>query len=428
MRTKRSTEFLVLIVLCANILGILVPPALSGMGLDQVRVRSRPSVGGCQRSSSTIFTCGAYPTDVTFADNLLPSKTKGGEEGGGNSVIIVQDLTGVPVSKNYAFLKFDFTKVLPLPLILSHATPLNGTLWLYNIYTNGFQNASVRAYRVQSNDWNEDTLTWNNMPQPDTSHYVARQISGNNRWYNWSVTEDVQNISQIGVISFAMMAGFTSSANYAVFAATEQSDGTGWPELDISFRVPALVMHSLPNLPVMIDGRIMTADANGNLYALLPWGLHNVSVPEALAVSDCVRMKFVGWSDDVKSATRQVDIGNNVSLSVNYRTQNRLDVVSEFATTGGSGWYFGNETAVASVEPSVVFAQGLPGFLGVRHIFVSWTGDCMVNAGTCSVIMDMPRVVTAVWRDDYTISIVFAILIAMVLSITLFLRRRRRAR
>jgi hypothetical protein len=428
VRTKQSTEFLVLAVLLfANLLGLLLPPVLSGIGPQSVRVSSRPSVGGCLWSSSTIFTCAAYPTDVSFADNLLPSQAQAGNEGGGNSVIIVQDVTSAPVSKNYAFLKFDFTKVLPLALIELQAKPLNGTLWLYNLYTNSFQNANVRAYRVQSNDWNEDTLTWNNMPQPDASHYVAQQITLNNRWYNWSVTGDVQDITKNGIISFAMIPGFTSSANYAVFAAAAQSNGKGWPELDISFQVPALILHGLPNLPVLIDGRIVKADANGGLYAFLPWGMHNVSVPEALPVSDGVRMRFINWSDDVKSATRQVDISNNVTLSVNYRTQNRLDVISEYATTSGSGWYFENETAVASVEPTVVFAQGLPGLLGVRHILVNWGGGCMVSANTCSVIMDRPREVTAVWRDDYTISIVFATLIAMVLALTLILRRRKRA-
>ena len=188
-----------------------------------------------------------------------------------------------------------------------------------------------------------------------------------------------------------------------------------------------LIMHGPPSLPVLIDERITTADTNGGLYAFLPWGLHNVSIPEVLPISDGVRMRFVSWSDNVKSATRQVDIGNNVTLSVNYRTQNRLDVISEFATTGGSGWYFENETAVVSVEPRVVFAEGLPGLLGVRHVLDNWRGGCMVNAGTCSVIMNSPRVVSAVWKDDYTFPIVFATLIVMVLGLTLFLRCGRRA-
>lgn len=421
MRFRHLIECMIIIVLFVNLAGI---PLLSGVWSTRpelIRLLSTPPYGRCQWSSasSTMITCGIYPTDDASVDDLLPSQVVE------NNVMKVQDIPSVPISKNYAFLRFDFSTILPSAIIASGAKPLNATLWLYNLYTNGFQNASVRAYHVASNDWNEDSLTWNNMPGIDTSHYTAQHVTTNNRWYNWSVTADVQNITRSSVVSFAMKAGFTSWANYAIFAAEE--DASERPELDVSFQVPALNIQSLPNLPVMIDGRIMKTDAGGGLHAFLPWGLHNVSIPESLPVSEGVRMSFVNWSDNVESATRQINIGNNVTLRVNYQTQYRLDVISEYAVTSGSGWYFQNETATASVEPTAVFAEGLPGLLGVRHVFDHWVGGCVSDGATCSEIMNEPKQVTAVWRDDYTVSLAFATSIAVVLAITALLRHRRKS-
>jgi hypothetical protein len=343
-----------------------------------------------------------------------------------NSVMVVQDTPTVPVSRNYAFVRFDFSRVLPSAIMQSHPNPLNATLWVYDLYTNGFQNASVRAYYVPSNDWTEGTLTWNNMPQPDLSHYTAQHLTLNNRWYNWSVTTDVQNITRSSVVSFALMAGFTSPANYAVLASTDPRNTAEWPELDVSFRVPALNIQSLPNLPVMIDGRKTKTDSTGNLQAFLPWGLHNMSVPEALLVTEGVRMTFVKWSDGVTLAARQINIGNNITLSGLYETQYRLDVASPYATTSGSGWYSQNQTATASVEPTAVPAEGVLGLVGVRHVFDHWVGNCKTNAVVCTLTMSGPTRVVAVWRDDYTISILLTVSIAVVVALTAILRHRRR--
>jgi hypothetical protein len=366
--------------------------------------------------------CAVYPTDDAFVDNLLPSEAMR------NGAMVVQDTPTVPTSRNYAFLRFDFTGVFPSAIVQSHAIPLNATLWVYALYTNGFQNASVRAYYVPNNDWSEDSLTWNNMPHPDLGQYATQHITLNNQWYNWTVTGEVQNITRNCITSFALMAGFTSPANYATLASQGLPNAKVWPELDISFRVPTLDIQSLPNLPVMIDGRITNANSSGSVRTFLGWGLHNVSVPESVPVSEGVRMRFVRWSDALTSATRQINIGNDMTINALYGTQYRLDVISQYATTGGSGWYFQNETAVASVDSTSVPAEGLLGLVGVRHVLDHWTGICKANGGTCTLTMTGPTKVTAVWRDDYTISIVFAVAIAVVVSLTSILRHRRKRR
>lgn len=211
-----------------------------------------------------------------------------------------------------------------------------------------------------------------------------------------------------------------------MFASKDNPKTSEWPELDISFRVPTLNIRSLPTLPVTIDGMQMRTDSTGSLQAFLPWGQHNVSIADSLPVSEGVRMTFVRWSDGVTSATRQVSIGNNMTLSALYEPQYRLDVSSPYATTNGSGWYFQNETAVAFVEPTTVPAEGTLGLVGVRHVLDHWVGNCLADNVTCKLIMSGPSSVIAVWRDDYTTPILLAVSIAVIVSLTILLHHRRK--
>ena len=169
----------------------------------------------------------------------LSHQTYGGE------CTIGSNCSGHPhcsAGKNYAFLKFDLTKVLPQAMISSHAKPLNASLWLYADLTTAFNNASVRVYHVLSSDWDENTLTWNSMPPIDESHYEQRQIRGIDMWYYWNVTGDVSgDMQRDGLSSFALISGFTSWMNIAWFASKEyetyqKENVSKSPELDLYFQ------------------------------------------------------------------------------------------------------------------------------------------------------------------------------------------------
>jgi len=435
VRAPRLVEFVFLAALFLN--ALVISTGVSVVNADD-NVSQTDGLGRCQWSSlsARLITCAAYPVANSFVDNLFPTQAMNtyscpavtcGQPSPVNGVLIVQDTPSVPRSLNYVFLKFDFNTVLPPQIIESHAKPLNSTLWLYSLYTVGLLNASVRAYRVPSNSWAEDALTWSNMPQPDLSHYSVQHIAFDDQWYNWTVTGDTLNITQ-GIVSFAMIAGFTSPANYAIFASTSAANRQHWPELDVSFQVPTLKLQSIPNLPVLIDGRQLGTDSAGNLQAFLLWGSHNVSVPEAIPVSEGVRMGFVKWSDGSLSATRQINLGNNITLAAVYEKQYRLDVISPYGTSTGSGWYSQSTTAVASVTPTTLPAEGILGVIGVRHMFDHWAGNCTSNGNSCLVTMNGPTRVEAVWRDDYLIPILLAASIVVLASMSGFLRHRRRGR
>lgn len=111
-------------------------------------------------------------------------------------------------------------------------------------------------------------------------------------------------------------------------------------------------------------------------------------------------------------------------LCANYEMQYRLDVVSAYAATNGPGWYFENVTTHASVAPSELPAQGLPGLLGVRHVFDHWTGDCTGSRGECAAVMDAPKTAAAVWRDDYTTTILAIVSLIVMGTVALTVIRR----
>ena len=423
MRIRSLIDATIVILVVVNLAVVPVSLELPITTIETHQLSNSTPNGRCQWPSSSIITCAVYPTDDTFVDNLLPSETMQSELGG---VIIVQDTPSVPTSKNYGYLRFDFNAVFPSGIITAHAKPMNASLWLYNLYTVALRNASVSAYSVTNHNWTEQTLTWNNMPEPDLGHYTTQRISLDDRWYSWNVTAEVQNMTGNGIVCFSLMAGFRSPANYAMFASKDNQNTAEWPELDISFKGPALRIETLPNLPITIDGTQMITDLKGELQTFLLWGDHNVSVAGFLPVSEGMRMTFVKWSDGLTSPIRQVSIGNNLTLNASYQPQYRLDVNSPYALPSGSGWYFQNETATASVEPTIVPAEGILGLVGVRHVLDHWTGHCKTQSVTCSVLMNGPYTVTAVWRDDYTNTILLLGSIAVIVGIIVLVYNRRR--
>jgi len=374
---------------------------------DSVKAMSEVSGGKCvQTPVHGVMECGVLPTDNAFVDNLLPTEPM---EEQISMVLVVQDTPSVPVSRNYAFLKFNLSSVLPKAIFTSHARPLNASLWLYAEYATGFINASVRVYHASSNSWNESTLTWNNMPIIDMSHYSSNQIHAIDRWYKWNVTADVANdIEGNGTSSFALIAGFTSWSNYAWF--TSRQNVTSPPELDVYFREPTLTITTpFAHLPMTIDGSPIQTDSNGTLHVGLPWGHHSVTAPDIIPGQGGVRELFVGWSDNVSSASRELNLGNNMTLHANYAKQYRLDISSPYGVAKGSDWYFVNEPANVSVQPTWVFSQGVLGWLGVRQVFDHWIGACTNSQPNCTLLMNGPKETTAVWREDYTIPIIAAI-------------------
>jgi len=79
-----------------------------------------------------------------------------------------------------------------------------------------------------------------------------------------------------------------------------------------------------------------------------------------------------------------------------YETEYSLTVVSQYGTPKGGGWYRAGSTVTFSVDSPVA------GSVGVQYVFERWTGDSTSISRQAAIIMDGPKLVTAVWIADYT--------------------------
>ncbi len=198
------------------------------------------------------------------------------------------------------------------------------------------------------------------------------------------------------------------------------------PELDLYFKEPTFTVKTpFPDLPMKIDGTPIRTDQNGIVQVRLPWGSHQLTVPSEIPIGEDEKEAFTGWSDNVTTTSRDINLGNDLTLNVNYQKQYRLTVNSPFASTNGSGWYFAGQVAHAEVQPASVFSEGLLGLLGVRHVFDHWTGSCTSTQPECQLTMNAPAQATAVWREDYTIPLATVIILVTVIAVALSRKRRR---
>lgn len=394
-----------------------------------VGYRDIQDLGGCEYLNATVpkpavLKCSVTPSDDVYVDNLFPTKGYGDLP-----VLIAQDTPSIPKSRNYAFLKFDLSRSLPSALLGTHARPDNATLQMYVRLVSFSYNASIRVYRVPSNAWDELSVTWSTMPAYDSTVYASRDIVANGTWFAWNVKEATSIAAREGdKVSLAAIPSSSAWRNYVWFDSKDRKENVPhtWPTLKLVFVEPSLTLVTkYPHLPITIGDQTFETDSNGTVETYLPWGNYKISVPEVIPQGDGSREFFVDWGDNVAGASRVITLGNNLSLSANYRTQYKLDATSSYASINGSDWYFENTPAHLSVYPTAVPAEGLAGLIGVRHVFEHWTGDCTQPQPECTLTMDGPKKATAIWRDDYTITASALIILAAVAAVVLALRRRR---
>jgi hypothetical protein len=358
-------------------------------------------------------------------DNLFPTKSFGG-----SGVLIVQNVPSVPVSRTYAFLKFSILNDLPSALVQSQARPENASLQMYVRLMNFFYNATVEIHDASSN-WSEENLTWNAMPYLDPSNYVSRNIMQNGTWAEWNITRLIQPLSNSSAqVSFAAISSQSNWKNLIWFDSDEYpfANGTTSPTLELTFVEPYVTIETpFSRIPVSVGENTFLTDAHGRIKLLIPWGNYVVTVPDTIPIANGTRAKFIDWSDRINSSSRMLPVGNNITLRANYGTQRQLTVSSPFGTVAGEGWYFENTQATISINPTTIPASGYDGWFGARDIFDHWTGACTTATAECSILINEPKKAEAVWRVDWSQTIIgVSILTASIALLTLLNKRRTR--
>jgi len=184
---------------------------------------------------------------------------------------------------------------------------------------------------------------------------------------------------------------------------TDQERGPGFVEMRIKVADNAKLTLRTPhgNMPVSVDGTELSTDQNGILVReLRVLTLHSIEAPRNVSVAEGWRAVFLSWNGTSHENPRTLLINNDLLLTVDYRDEFRLDVVSSVGQVNGTGWYQGGAVANFSVPMSVP-AEGFGGLVGIRSRFTDWSGDIDSTANRESVVMDRPYRVVANWIVDY---------------------------
>jgi hypothetical protein len=219
---------------------------------------------------------------------------------------------------------------------------------------------------------------------------------------------------------------FHNASGSAYF--TDQERGPGFIEVSIKVADNAklTLRTSHGNMPVSVDGTAFVTDQNGTLIRELKvLTEHSVAAPENVSVGEGWRALFRSWNGTDHENPKTLSIKTDLSLTVDYRDEFRLDVVSSITPGTGTGWYPAGAVANFSV-PMAVQQEGLAGMVGIRWRFTGWSGDIKSVANRESVVMDRPYRVVANWEVDYEqlYYLVIGVVVLAACAVAAFVGRR----
>jgi len=197
--------------------------------------------------------------------------------------------------------------------------------------------------------------------------------------------------------------------------------------VDVTNRLELVVKVPNERIRVRIDGREYLANSEGVVRTEAQVGTHVIEAQSMLQLREDTRMFFSKWNDGSRLNPRTILVNKPVVLEATYTVQYRLTVQSQYEKCFGAGWYDANSTATFTV-PESVSARDLAWILGVRYRFERWSGDSKSSNSTSSVVMNGPKMVSAIWRVEYGSAYVIGLLVigAAVTWIAAYLKRERR--
>jgi hypothetical protein len=192
---------------------------------------------------------------------------------------------------------------------------------------------------------------------------------------------------------------------YFVTASTPYStvEGEGW------YDEGAMATLSIWNTEVYFSGNVT--------QAYCTWG--------------CSRASFEGWYKDGKLLSNNpsivLPVNEPVKLEARWRVQHYVRVITERGSAEGEGWYDDGSYATVKLAATDVDA-GL-----VTYRFERWEGleasDVVAERGTVRVLVNKPRSLVAVWREDYTrVYLLLGLLLAAAAATAFTVKAKRAAR
>ena len=129
--------------------------------------------------------------------------------------------------------------------------------------------------------------------------------------------------------------------------------------------------------------------------------------------------KRIAQSDESDAFATEIRMSGPYNIEFISKTQHYVNVISEYGSSTGTGWYEEGATAGISARPP---AEGLL----ITHAFAGWDGSIIESEGySASIIVDSPKTLTARWTADYSRLVALVIMIAVSAGAAMIIFRRR---
>ncbi len=127
---------------------------------------------------------------------------------------------------------------------------------------------------------------------------------------------------------------------------------------------------------------------------------HIIAAESLYAPSAGVELRFNSWSD---GGTREHSIApiSDSTFTAVYDSFFYLNIISDYGTPSGAGWYLEHTEAMFSVAPETVFEASLL----TRHIFDGWEGDYAGTDNPASLWLSAPATETALWHTEHYLAL-----------------------
>ncbi len=200
------------------------------------------------------------------------------------------------------------------------------------------------------------------------------------------------------------------AAGYAWAGWSGDLSGTVKPG-NVTVSLPRSVTANFTALPVNVQitvqtdpgGKQFTVDGvvytGSSVFGWVPGSLHSVSVNSSQSGAAGMRYVFVGWSDGGVQNHSYTVPGTNETLTVHFRTQYELVVVSGHGNPEGAGWYDAGTTAAFSL-------RGTEENGNTRWLFSGWSGDYTGMNTAGSILMNQAKTLYAGWKTQYKLNVV----------------------
>lgn len=164
---------------------------------------------------------------------------------------------------------------------------------------------------------------------------------------------------------------------------------TKYSTLDVSPRIVSLI----------VDGKEFSSSLLPRKF-LVDGKPHPVSLSDTSVEETDTRYTFKQWSNGNTSPSLDILFdGGWQTRFAQFSLQYLLSIKTHYGTPSGDIWHDSGSEASFSI-PSIV-DQGN----GTRRMFISWTGATTTTTPSTTVVMDSPKVVTALWKKQYELEI-----------------------